>query len=195
MEYRCGSTDLACVHLWPGRTMGRMAEVVLYRADIQGLRPGADTGRLLSWWGDGREYTYATTNIDIARAFGVYAFGAPRDHERSVYRVELDPPIVHDPDFKSDEYAGFYMSHWGTVKELVEETITMTAEEARLVFSRYARWVDGSAVYDDDGYATVPPKWRADRFDAEEIRRELRTLGTYPEARAVLSYLTEHFAS
>jgi hypothetical protein len=54
----------------------------------------------------------------------------------------------------------------------------MTIGEARRVFSRYAHWMDGSSVYDDNGYATVPPKWHADhRFDGEEILRELRAFG------------------
>jgi hypothetical protein len=38
--------------------------------------------------------------------------------------------------------------------------------------------MDGSSVYDDNGYATVPPKWHADhQFDGEEILRELRAFG------------------
>src|ERR1700730_16781507 len=45
-----------------------MGEMVLYTADIKGLRPNADTARMVAWW-DGREYTYATTNPDVARAF------------------------------------------------------------------------------------------------------------------------------
>jgi hypothetical protein len=86
------------------------------------------------------------------------------------------------------------MSHWGTVLEVVEENVTMTIDEAREVFSRYARWVDKSPVYDNDGYATVPPIWRNDnRFDNDEIRRQLRTLGTYPEPHAVLEFLNERF--
>jgi hypothetical protein len=64
-----------------------MAEdVVLYRADERGLKPGGATGRTKSWF-DNYEYTYATTSLDVARAFAMYAFGAPRDHDRSVYRV------------------------------------------------------------------------------------------------------------
>jgi hypothetical protein len=109
-------------------------DVVLYRADIRGLKRGAETGRMVAWWPEDREYTYATTNLEVARAFVVYAFGVPRDHERSVYRVDLDDPIV--------------------VLEVVEENVTMTIDEARQVMSRYARWVDESPVYDNDGYAT-----------------------------------------
>ena len=125
----------------------------------------------------------------------MYAFGVPRDHERSVYTVQLDDPIVQDPDFRSDEYASFVMSHWGTVLEVVEENVTMTVGEARQVMSRCARWVDESHIFDDAGYATIPPKWRIDnRFDHEEIRNELRTLGAYPEPQGVLKFLNERFS-
>ena len=146
-------------------------------------------------WYENREYRYATTSLDVARAFAVYAFGVPRDHERSVYTVQLDDPIVPDPDFRSDEYASFVMSHWGTVLNVVEEKTTMTVDEARQVISRYARWVEGSLVFDNAGYATVPPKWRDDnRFDEEDIRNELRMLGTYPDPHAVLKFLNDRFS-
>jgi hypothetical protein len=58
-------------------------DVVLYRADVRGLKPGDATGLMIPCYGN-REYTYATTNLDVARAFAMFAFGAPRDHERSV---------------------------------------------------------------------------------------------------------------
>jgi hypothetical protein len=181
--------------IWASIKIRVMTEdVVLYRADVRGLKRGAATGRMVAWWPEDIEYTYATTSLDVARAFAVYAFGVPRDHECSVYRVELDDPIVADPEFRSDEYVSFVMSHWGAVLEVVEEKVTMTVDEARQVFSRYARWVDESPVYDNDGYATVPPIWRTDnRFDSNEIRQELRTLGTYPEPHAVLEFLNERF--
>ena len=79
-----------------------------------------------------------------------------------MYRVDLDDPIVLDPEFKSDEYATFYMSHWGTVREVVEENVALTVDEAKRVMARYAIWVDDSAMFDGDGYATVPPTWRDD---------------------------------
>jgi hypothetical protein len=132
---------------------------------------------MFAWWPEDREYTYATTNLEVARAFAVYAFGVPRDHERSVYRVDLDDPIVGDPEFWCDQNASFVMSHWGTVLEVVEENVTMTVDEAREVFSRYARWVDKSPVYDNDGYATVPPIWRNDKraFQTIVFRTDLIT--------------------
>jgi hypothetical protein len=156
-------------------------QVVLYRADVQGLQRGDDTTRMVDPR-DNREYTYATTNVDVARAFAVQAFGLQRDH-RSVYRVELDQPIVPDPDFLSDLDTSFVMSHWGTVVDVVDETVTMTVDEARRLMSRYALWADKSPIYDADGFANVPPPVRNDsRFDAEdidEIRTQLRQLGTY----------------
>ena len=87
------------------------------------------------------------------------------------------------------------MSHWGTVLDVVEQNVTMTVDEARQAMSRYARWVDESPIFDDAGYATVPPKWRNDnRFDDEEIRNALRRLGAYPNPHAVLQFLNGRFS-
>lgn len=171
-------------------------ELVLYRADVKGLRPGSDTGRMVPFWEQdpAREYTFATTSIDAARAFAVFAFGAARDHERSVYRVQLDDPIVFDPEFRSDEAISFYMSHWGTVVEVVEETVAMTVDEAKRVLWNDARWVDDSRMFDDDGHATVPPKWLVDsRFDVDEIQKALRGLGSFPDPNDVLRFLEQHY--
>lgn len=169
-------------------------DVVWYRADISGLQRGDETGRMVPWWPENCGYTYATTRLDVARAFAVFAFGVPHDHARSVYRVELSGPILCDRDFRSDENTWFGMSHSGIVQEVVEENVTMTIAEAHQVMSNYAPWVDGSPVLDNDGYATVPPKWRADnRFDDDEIRTELHTLGTHPDPRDVLKFLSERF--
>ena len=33
---------------------------------------------MVPWWEAHNEYTYATTSLDIARAFAVFAFGAAR---------------------------------------------------------------------------------------------------------------------
>jgi hypothetical protein len=159
-------------------------EVSLFRADVKGLKPGSETTRMVDQ-SDGREYTYATTNLDVARAFAVKAFGLQRDHARSVYQVELDQPIVTDPDFESSATTSFLMSHWGTVVDVVEETVTMTVEEAHRVMSQHALWVDRSPIYDPDGFANVPPTVASDvRFDEEdkaEIRRQLRQLGVYAQ--------------
>jgi hypothetical protein len=168
-------------------------ELVLYRADVKGLKPWSDTARMKSRF-DNQEYTYATTNLDVARAFAVFAFGVPRDHERSIYRVNLDDPLAFDPEFHSGPEAHFYMSHWGTVVETVEPDVTMTVEQAKRVMSRYALWVGGNRIYDDDGYATVPPRWCSTRFDQDIIQQELRTLGTFPEPDAVVRFLNENFA-
>jgi hypothetical protein len=107
-------------------------EVVFYRADIQGLKPGDETLRMFASL-NGHDYTYATTSLDVARAFAVSVFGVARDHERSVYRVQLDDPIVLDPEFRSDEHVSFVMSHWGTVLDVVEEKVTMTTDQVRRV--------------------------------------------------------------
>jgi len=56
-----------------------------YRADEQGLNPGDAATRTLDPL-DGKEYTYATTRLDIARAI------AERHSDFSVYRVTSTIP-------------------------------------------------------------------------------------------------------
>src|SRR3954451_1465398 len=62
-----------------------------YRADVQGLNGGDPATRTLDPL-DGKEYTYATTRLELARAI------AARHADLRVYRVTLDEPIEADPD-------------------------------------------------------------------------------------------------
>ncbi len=141
--------------------------------------------------------TYATTSLDAARAFAVKAFGVTRDQERSVYKVTLDDPILPDLDFRSDDEVQFVRSHWGTVVELVEANVSMSIAEANAVMARYAQWGDGSPIYDDEGYATVPPKYLLDnRYDShnhENMRHELETLDIYPDPETILQFLEQRY--
>lgn len=141
--------------------------VVYYTADMDGLWPGAMTTSTISPY-DSQRYTWATSNLDLARAF---AFGG-----LSIYRVQLDQPIMHDPDFRQAIDTWFVMSRHGIVLEVVEENPRTTLAQAERVTSKYALWVkDGSPIYDDDGYATVPPGLR-EVCTAEDLRQ----LGLYP---------------
>jgi hypothetical protein len=66
-------------------------DTAYYRADVQGLNPGDAATRTLDPL-NGKEYTYATTRLDVARGI------AARHPDFSVYRVTLDAPIEADPD-------------------------------------------------------------------------------------------------
>ncbi len=70
-------------------------DTAYYRADVQGLNPGDAATRTLDPL-DGKEYTYATTRLDVARGI------AARHPDFSVYRVTLDEPIEADPDAAQD---------------------------------------------------------------------------------------------
>jgi hypothetical protein len=141
--------------------------VVYYSADVEGLWPGVMTTSITSPY-DSQRYTWATSNLDLARAF---AFGG-----LSIYRVQLDPPILHDPDFKQAIDTWFVMSSHGIVLEVVGESPQTTLEQAERVTSKYALWAkDGSPIYDDHGYATVPPGL-GEVCTAEDLRQ----LGQYP---------------
>jgi len=62
-----------------------------YRADLKSLNPGDATTRTLDPLDD-KEYTYATTRLDVAQAI------AAGHGNFRVYRVLLDEPIDVDPE-------------------------------------------------------------------------------------------------
>jgi pimeloyl-ACP methyl ester carboxylesterase len=65
---------------------------------------------------DNKEYTYATTRLDIARAI------AARHPDFSVYRVTLDEPAEPDPDAAEDHLGEvFVRSPWGAVVDVVDK--------------------------------------------------------------------------
>jgi hypothetical protein len=96
----------------PSTDQPRMA---YYRADVQSLNAGDAATRTLDPL-DGKEYTYATTRVDLARAI------AARHADFCVYRVTLDEPIEADPDAARDNLGDLFVrSPWGAVAEVVDE--------------------------------------------------------------------------
>jgi hypothetical protein len=86
-----------------------------YRADVQGLNAGDAATRTLDPL-DGKEYTYATTRLDVARGI------AARHADFCVYRVTLDEPIEADPGAAEDNLGEvFVRSPWGAVADVVDE--------------------------------------------------------------------------
>ncbi|MDT7760749.1 MAG: hypothetical protein QOC63_169 [Mycobacterium sp.] len=86
-----------------------------YRADMQGLNPGDAATRTLDPIA-GKEYTYATTRVDLARAI------AARHADFCVYRVTLDEPVEADPDAARDDLGELFVrSPWGAVVDVVDE--------------------------------------------------------------------------
>jgi hypothetical protein len=93
-------------------------DAAYYRADVQGLKPGDATTRTLDPQ-DGKEYTYATTRLDVARGI------AARHADFSVYHVSLDEPVEADPDAARDNLGDFFVrAPWGAVVDVVEENET-----------------------------------------------------------------------
>ena len=93
-------------------------DATYYRADVQGLNPGDPTTRTLDPR-DGKEYTYATTRLDVARGI------AARHADFSVYRVLLDEPIEADPDAAQDNLGEYFVrAPRGAVAEAVDENET-----------------------------------------------------------------------
>ena len=96
----------------PSTDRRRMA---YYRADVRGFNAGDAATRTLDPL-DGKEYTYATTRLDVARAI------AERHSDFSVYRVTLDEPIEADPDAVEDNLGELFVrSPWGAVADVVDE--------------------------------------------------------------------------
>jgi hypothetical protein len=90
-------------------------ETAYYRADVKGLNPGDATTRTLDPLDD-KEYTYATTRLDVARAI------AARHGDFSVYRVKLDEPTEADPDAAEDHLGELFVrSPWGAVVDVADE--------------------------------------------------------------------------
>lgn len=86
-----------------------------YRPDVRGLNAGGPASRTLDPL-DGKEYTYATTRLDTARAI------AARHADFCVYRVTLDEPIEADPDAAEDNLRELFVrSPRGTVADVVDE--------------------------------------------------------------------------
>jgi hypothetical protein len=80
-----------------------------YRADVKDLNVGDATTRTLDPL-DGREYTYATTELGIARAI------AAKNGDLGVYRVLLAEPIDADPDAAENNLGEMFVrSPWGAV--------------------------------------------------------------------------------
>ena len=89
-------------------------DTAYYRADVQGLNPGDATTRTLDVLAN-KEYTYATTRLDIAREI------AARHPDFAVYRVTLDEPTEPDPDAAEDHLGEvFVRSPWGAVVDVVD---------------------------------------------------------------------------
>jgi len=98
-----------------GRVDEMSDDAAYYRADVQGLNPGDATTRTLDPLDD-KEYTYATTRLDIARGI------AARHADFAVYCVTLDEPIESDPDAAQDNLGELFVrSPWGAVVSVVGE--------------------------------------------------------------------------
>jgi len=93
-------------------------DTAYYRADVRGLNPGDATTRTLDPLND-KEYTYATTQLDLARGI------AGRHADFAVYRVTLEEPIEADPDFVEENLGALFVrSPWGAVVQVVDENET-----------------------------------------------------------------------
>ena len=85
-----------------------------YRADVQGLNPGDATTRTLDL-SEGKEYTYATTRLDIARGI------AAKHDDFAVYSVTLDEPIEPTPDAVQENLGELFVrAPWGVVVQALD---------------------------------------------------------------------------
>ncbi len=88
-------------------------DAAYYRADVRGLNPGDAATRTLDPLDD-KEYTYATTRLEVARGI------AARHPDLSVYQVTLNEPVEEDPDATEDGVGQFFVrSPWGVILQAV----------------------------------------------------------------------------
>jgi hypothetical protein len=167
-----------------------------YRADVMGLRAGEPTSNVVDPYNE-RAFAYAITSLELARAFAVTGFGVSSHQPGqglAVYQVTLEEPVA-DPDFNLDATVQVVTSELGTIVGLADASVSMSVAQANKVMARYMRWPDGRSAYDDDGYATVPPKYlldlRYDDHNHKNMRNELELLGTYPDPRTIAKRLEE----
>ncbi|WP_293044437.1 hypothetical protein [Mycobacterium sp.] len=93
-------------------------ETAYYRADVSGLKRGDPATRTFDPLDD-KEYTYATTRLDVARAI------AARHTDYLVYRVLLNEPIEADPGAARDGVGEWFVrSPSGAVVGVVDEKAT-----------------------------------------------------------------------
>ena len=101
-----------------GRADEMSDDTAYYRADVQGLNPGDAATRTLDLQDD-KEYTYATTRLDIARGI------AARHDDFAVYRVTLDEPIEPAPDAVQENLGELFVrAPWGAVVRVMDENET-----------------------------------------------------------------------
>lgn len=144
-------------------------EVRWFRADKRDLARGQELNRA-QLYGDGQDYVFVTSRREVARA---YAAERP---DWSVYEVK---PIGSGDKYYDEAAAGTYMFEYAVVLDLADERVTMSREQAWEPIAKDFRWLDGSARYDDDGYATAPPGMRADVTPAKQFRATLKEKGKY----------------
>jgi hypothetical protein len=95
-----------------------MSDASYYRADVLGLNPGDATTRTLDPV-EGKEYTYATTRLDIARGI------AAKHADFAVYSVTLNEPIEATPDAVQENLGELFVrAPWGVVVRAVDENET-----------------------------------------------------------------------
>lgn len=144
-------------------------DVTWFRADRRGLERGQTLSRA-QLYGDGQDYIFATNRRDVARAY------AAQRPDWSVYEVK---PIGSGHTYHDECLAGTHMFDFAVVLDLAEETVTTPREEAWKPIAEQFRWLDGSARYDDEGYATAPPGMRGDTAPEKTLRARLREMGKY----------------
>jgi hypothetical protein len=89
-----------------------------YRADVPDLNVGDGATRTLDPL-DGKEYTYATTQLEVAQRIAVRHSGF------CVYQVFLNEPVDVDPDAAEENLGDvFVRSPWGTVAAVMNGQTT-----------------------------------------------------------------------
>jgi len=132
-----------------------------------------------------RNRVYFTVDRQMAR--GHAAAAGIREGSGSLYRVQPDGEVEHDPDFPPGIS---WCSRSALILAVDELEVTMTDQQIGQALCRYNTWDDGSRMYDDAGRIQLSPQMR----DLGIRQHTLDTLfPAWVDYAAVLTKLSRRF--
>ncbi len=128
-------------------------------------------------------FMYATTDLGVARKYASdYKDPGGPGGGGDVYRVALEGVPKSDPDY--ERIVGvdvFARARRAIILEVIERDVQMTEEDRNRAIGRYRAWIDGTPIYDADGFMNPSPKMRESGVSAAGLRR----LGQWAPIEAV----------
>lgn len=112
---------------------------------------------------------YVTNEKQFARTFAAQYI---RDNEHipgDVYAVRPVGDLLGDPDYALGDEVSFRCSE-AVVVAVVERGVRLSGTQLTRLHAPWARWTDGTPMYDPDGYLTLSPEGREAGLRPEVLR-------------------------